>query len=182
MNGPALRRLIHASSALVLLLAHFGSVDLFRYTLAAGALLALVLDSLRLTRPAFGVFLGTFLPVFRVSEAKKLSGATWLSLGYAAAAWFPLPAATAGVLVGALADPAASLAGSKVARQGVQKTWVGSVAAAVTAALVILLAGFAIPAAVCGALAAMALERWSSPLNDNLVVAPGVALVVWLLL
>jgi hypothetical protein len=33
---------------------------------------------------------------------------------------------------------------------------------------------------VGGALAAMLLERWPGPLNDNLVVAPGVALIVWL--
>jgi hypothetical protein len=42
--------------------------------------------------------------------------------------------------------------------------------------------GIPLVAVVGGAVGAMALERWSGPLNDNLVVAPGAALIVWLLL
>jgi dolichol kinase len=88
----------------------------------------------------------------------------------------------AGILTGAFADPAASMAGSMVAKPSDRKTWVGSGAAAVVAAAVLFVIGVPNIAVVGGALAAMALERWSGPLNDNLVVAPGVALIVWLLL
>ena len=56
-----------------------------------------------------------------------------------------------------------------------------SAAAAVVTVLVLLLIGIPIGAAGAGALAAMVLERWPGPLDDNLVVAPGVALIVWLL-
>ena len=69
-----------------------------------------------------------------------------------------------------------------VVRQGEKKTWVGSGAAAVVAAFVLLPTGIPIFAVIAGAVAAMALERWPGPLNDNLTVAPGVALVVWILL
>jgi len=182
MSPAAIRRLLHSASALVLLFAHFGSADLLRYTLAAGAVIAVILDSIRVNRPALGAFVAKLVPVFRASESNKLSGATWLCIGYGFAAWFPLPAAMAGILAGAFADPAASLAGSMVVRQGEKKTWVGSGAAAVVAAFVLLPTGIPIFAVIAGAVAAMALERWPGPLNDNLTVAPGVALVVWILL
>ncbi len=182
MSPAAIRRLLHVMSALVLLFVFFGSVLLLRYALAAGAVLAVTLDYIRLTKPAFGKFLGSLVPVFRTSESDKPSGATWLCIGYAAAAWCPLPAAMAGILAGALADPAASLAGSMVEGRGRKKTWVGSGAAALVAALVLLAMGIPTATAVAGAVAAMALERWPGPLNDNVTVAPGVALVVWLLL
>jgi dolichol kinase len=93
-----------------------------------------------------------------------------------------MPAATVGILAGAFADPAASLVGSKYGGDGVKKCWAGSAAAASVAAIVLLLVGIPLIPAIAGALTAMVLERWSGPLNDNLVVPPGVALVVLLLL
>lgn len=181
MSPSSIRRVIHVGSALVLLLAHFGSFAMLRYSLATGAVVALLLDLLRLSRPAFGLFVINLVPVFRESESRRLSGATWLCIGYAAAAWFPQPAATAGILVGAFADPAASLVGSTVAAEGGRKTWAGSGAAAVVAALVLLSVGIPPVTALIGSVVAMALERWSGLLNDNLVVPPGVALTVLLL-
>ena len=97
------------------------------------------------------------------------------------AAWFPHPAATAGILVGAFADPAASWAGSTVVETSKRKTWIGSGAAALVAALALLVTGLSLLVVVGGAVVAMALERWSGPLNDNFVVAPGVAFFVWFL-
>ena len=182
MSPTAIRRLLHASSALVLLLHFFGSPDLLRNGLMCCAALAVILDLLRVTRPAFGVVITGLVPVFRASESTRLSGATWLSVGYALASWFPHPAVTAGIMVGAFADPAASWAGSTIAKPTTKKTWVGSGAAAVVAAVVLLTTGISLIAVVSGAAAAMVLERWSGPLNDNLVVAPGVALTVWLFL
>ena len=182
MSPATVRRLLHASSALVLLLHFSGSPDLLRNTLIGGAAFAAILDVLRVTRPAFGAFMTELVPVFRVSESHRLSGATWLSIGYAVAAWFPHPAATAGILAGALADPAASWIGSTVAKPSTTKTWLGSGAAAVVAAAVLLTTGIPLALVVGGAVVAMLLERWSGPLNDNLVVAPGVALFVWVFL
>ena len=182
MSHTAVRRLLHASSALVLLLVLNDSLDLLRYALMGGAVLVVAFDSVRLMKPAFGGFVTRLVPVFRTSESSKLSGASWLSIGYARAAWLPHPAATAGILAGAFADPAASWAGSTVAEPSRKKTWIGSGAAALVAALVLLSTGISLVAVVGGAAAAMALERWSGPFDDNLVVAPGVALVVWLLL
>lgn len=146
------------------------------------AALAVILDSLRVKRPAFGLFISGLVPVFRASESTRLSGATWLCFGYALAAWLPHPAVTAGILAGAFADPAASCAGSMVAKPSDKKTWIGSGAAAAVAAAVLFTTGIPLIAIIGGAVSAMALERWSGPLNDNLVVAPGVALIVWLLL
>ena len=182
MSSATVRRLLHASSALVLLPIFFGSPDIVRNGLMGCAALAVMLDSLRVTRPAFGAFIVDLVPVFRASESTKLSGATWLCIGYALASWFPHPAVTAGILAGAFADPAASWAGSTVANPSTKKTWVGSGAAAVVAAVVLLTTGIPLVAVVGGAAAAMVLERWSGPLNDNLVVAPGVALLIWLFL
>lgn len=182
MSPGAVRRLLHASSALVLLLVLYDSTYMLRYVLMGGAALGVVLDSVRVMYPAFGDFVTRLVPVFRTSESKILSGASWLSIGYALAAWLPHPAATAGILVGALADPAASLAGSMAARPSLRKTWIGSGAAALVAALVLFVTGISLVAVVGGAAAAMVLERWPGPLDDNLIVAPGVAFVVWLLL
>ena len=182
MTSATVRRLLHVSSALVLLLLFFGSPALLRYGLMGCAAVAVVLDSLRVTKPAFGAFVTGLVPVFRPSESTRLSGATWLCVGYAAAAWFPHPAVTAGILSGAFADPAASWVGSTVATSSTKKTWVGSGAAAVVAAAVLLATGIPLIVVIGGAAAAMILERWSGPLNDNLGVAPGVALIVWLFL
>jgi dolichol kinase len=182
MNPSAVRRLLHASSALVLFLFFFGSPELLRNGLMGCAAGAVILDSLRVTRPAFGAFFTGLVPVFRTSESTRLSGATWLCIGYALAAWFPHPAVTAGILTGALADPAASWAGTTFSKPSTKKTWIGSGAAALAAALVLLTIGFPLIVVGGGAVVAMALERWPGPLNDNLVVAPGVALFAWFLL
>jgi dolichol kinase len=168
---------------LVLLVTVYGSAELMRFVLIGGAIVAVLVDSVRITQPAFGMLVKRMVPVFRASESTRLSGATWLCVGYAAAAWFPHPAAAGGILAGAFADPAASWAGSMFAEpSSLKKTWVGSLAAAVAAALVLFTTGIPLTVVVSGAVAALALERWPGPLNDNLTVAPGVALVVWLLL
>jgi dolichol kinase len=182
MSPEAIRRILHASSASVLLFAHFGSVGLLRITLVCAAAIALLLDSLRISRPAFGFFLANLVPVFRPSESKRLSGATWLCLGYAATALCPMPAATSGILVGAFADPAAALIGSRFGAKGLRKTWAGSAAAASVAAIVLVPIGIPLVAIAAGSATAMLLERWPGPLNDNLVVSPGVAFVVLFLL
>ncbi len=180
MNAAAFRRLLHSSTALFLLLNLLDIPGLLRAVLSVGAVVAVVVDSMRMVKPRFGRLVKRLVPVFRHSEATQLSGASWLMVGLAAAAWFPHPAATAGILAGALADPAASQVGSTIARPDAGKSWVGTAAAAAVAALVLLPTGVPLAAVLCGAVAAATLERWPGPFNDNLVVAPGVALVVWI--
>ena len=182
MSPAAARRLLHASSALVLLLYSLGSANLIRYGLMVATVFAVAVDSLRIIKPAFSTFITALVPVFRASESTRWSGATWLCFGYAVAAWFPHPAVTAGILVGAFADPAASWAGATLADPSKKKTWIGSGAAAIVAALLLWIVGLPLITVACGALGAMLIERWSAPLNDNLVVAPAVALLVWLTL
>lgn len=181
MSAAAGRRLLHASSALVLLLAVFGSIEVLRVTLIGGVVIAVVLEVVRLNSPDVGAAIGRFVPVFRASEAHRLSGATWLAIGYALAAWLPHPAVTAGILAGAFADPTASWVGSTFGPKALRKTWVGSGAAAFVTALILLAIGVPLVTVGFGALTAMSLERWPGPFNDNLLVPPGVALVVWLI-
>ena len=180
MTPARLRQIIHVSSAALLLGVPLGSWDFLRATLMAVAVLALAVDAVRISIPGVHQRLCDWIPVFRPEESRRLSGAAWLFLGYGIAGWFPPPAPAAGVLVGALADPVASLAGSSAAVPG-RKTWRGTGAAAVTAAGVLWLLGIPWPAIVAGAGAAALLERWPGPFNDNLVVAPAVALAVWVL-
>jgi dolichol kinase len=100
----------------------------------------------------------------------------WLAVGYAAASWFPAPAPAAGILVGALADPAAAFGGALIGSTD-KKTWVGTVVHfGVGVALLRALPGpwhVAVVAALAGAL----VERWSGPLNDNATVPLAVAFV-----
>jgi dolichol kinase len=49
-----------------------------------------------------------------------------------------------------------------------------------TAAAVLAALGLSLRSVAAGSLAAAVLERWSRPLDDNLVIAPGVAAVVWI--
>jgi len=180
VKGPALRRLLHAGSGAVLLIPVLAGWDRFRLVMMAGASVALIVDVLRIRFPQLSQRLATMVPVFRLGETGRLCGATWLSLGYALAAWFPPIAPVAGILVSALADPAASLVGGWKS-SSVGKTPSGSVAALVTSLVVLAMLGLPWPAVVSGAVVGTLLERWPGPCNDNLVVAPGVACVVWLL-
>jgi len=111
VKGPALRRLLHAGSAAVLLIPLLADWGQLRSVLVAVAVVAVIGDVARIKLPKLSRRLATWVPVFRSGETGRLCGATWLSLGYALAAWFPPIAPAAGILVSALADPAASLVG-----------------------------------------------------------------------
>lgn len=180
MSPAAIRRAMHVAAAGLLLVAVLGSWELFRVTVFAIAALAAILETMRLSRPRFRDFLARQVPAFRPGERSHPSGALWLAFGLAAAVFFPPQAAVVGVLAGTLGDPAASLVGSRFGG-GKSKSWVGSLAAfgmITLSALACHVGWWAAPAA---GLVGAALERWSPPLDDNLVVAPGVALVVRLL-
>lgn len=184
MNPTTLRRLLHAASAAMLVL-----LLLSPETLRGGAL-ALVLaagflELLRLNVPGVHERLAARVPAFRPEEKSRVSGAGWLALGLGVAAWMPLPGPVVGILAGALADPAAAWAGEHWGPEhwgaGAGKTWIGTAAAAAVVLGAALVAGLSLPAGIVVAAVGAALERWSGPLDDNLVLAPGVAIAAALL-
>jgi dolichol kinase len=172
-----LRPLLHAATAL-LLLTLLQSWQALRSTLVLAGLLAVAFETVRLSRADVRDLAARWVPVYRPEEAGRPSGAVWLFIGYALAAWMPVPAPAAAVLAGALADPAAALVGGRFGH-GRPKSWPGTAAALTMAAGALLVLGLPPLAVAGGGLAAAALERWSGPINDNLLVAPGVGLVVW---
>lgn len=180
MRDDRLRRLLHVASAAVLLTVPLGSWEVLRWCLMAVAALGLVVDGVRIFSHGIAGRIHRAIPAFRESEHGGLSGATWLAIGYLLTAFVPAPAPAAGILVGATADPAASLIGSWNREPG-RKTLRGSFAALVISALVLSVLAFPLVTVVVGSVVATLLERWSYPFNDNLVVPPSVALVTWLL-
>ncbi len=179
MTPRVLRPTLHASTALVLLTL-LDSWQLLKLTLLAGGAVSLVVEAARLGSPAVATGLRRLAPVFRPSETRRPSGAAWLFVAYALVAWLPPPAPAAGVLAGALADPAAALVGTRWGG-GAAKSWPGTIAALAVASLALLAWGVPLPVALAGGGLGAALERWSGPFDDNLLIAPGVGLIVWLL-
>lgn len=180
MSGASLRRVLHIGTSSILLVGAIGDWRMFRFFVHALLLVAIVGEIARLSYPPFRTRLAKVVPVFRADEAHRPGGAFWLILGYAAASWVPAPGAPAGILSAACADPAASFFGSRWGG-GKRKSWAGTGAAFVVAGLVLLTISLPIQTVLAASLAAATLERVSGPLDDNLVVAPGVALITWLL-
>ena len=180
MSSRALRRTIHVSTAFLVLVGEYVGWGTIRVWLSAFAAAAILVEFLRLRNAKFSGVLSRAVPVFRPEESRKPSGAFWLLLGYVGAAWIPAPGAAAGILVGAVADPSASVVGGRWGG-GVPKSWVGSLAALAASFGVLTLLGFSLLSITAAAASAAAAERWSRPLADNLVVAPAVAAVIWLL-
>lgn len=179
MNAAALRRAIHASTAAILFLVVLGDWTLLRWVTAGLLGLAGVVEVIRLRHESVRAALAHGVPVFRPEESRRASGAFWLLAGYAGAAWFPVPGPAAGILSAALADPAASLVGTRWGR-GAAKSWVGTAAAWGVSFLVLSLLGLSWIAVLVGSVVNAALERWPGRFNDNLLMPIGVAAVVWL--
>jgi dolichol kinase len=117
--------------------------------------------------------------VFRPSEARTVSGAATLAVGYALTWWlFPAALAERAIIVAAVADPVAATVGSRVGG-GDTKTWAGSLACACAAALVLMPAHLGAPAVAAAALAAAVAERAPWHGADNLTVPLVVAAVLW---
>lgn len=178
MSRPTLRRALHAGSAAVLLVVPLTSWNVFRFSMLVLAVSAVAAEVTRLAVPAVRRRLGEVVPVFRLREDSRPSGAMWLAVGYALASLTPAPAPAAGILVAALADPAASFAGTWRRDPG-KKTWRGTTVHAAVAVGVLVALGWSAVAVVAGAVVATALERWSGGVDDNLLVAPATALAVF---
>lgn len=177
MKHRGLRRLIHASTALVLLVL-VARPGAFQQTVWALTVLAVLTELLRFSSEGFNEWIRRSVPVFRPAEERRLSGATALWIGYSIAVLFPPTAATAGILAAALADPTASLVGGRWG-SGPGKTNVGSLAVFIVVLVVTLGIGKHFVAAGVAAAAGTVVERLSGPIDDNFVVAPVVAAVFW---
>ncbi len=181
MSPAAWRRLLHVASGGVVVLVPVASWSTLRVVLTAAALLAVLVEFIRLSSPSVARFLHSAVPVYRQREQRRPSGAMWLALGYALAAWTPPPAPVGGILVAACADPAASLVGAwRAVPPGGSKTWRGSLAHGLVAIALLLVVGAPVPAAAAGALVATVVERWPLGLDDNLLIAPATALTIML--
>ncbi len=180
MRSAALWRATHAATAAILLLPFIIEWQTLRYAVVSLAAVWMIVERLRMRVPRIHEAFATVFPVFRDDETTRVSGAGWLMLGYALAVWFPQPAATAGILVAAFADPMAAAIGTRFSR-GKKKTVVGSVAFLVVSLTVLWGVGVSWPAIAVAAVVGVVLERWPLGLNDNLVVAPTVSAAVFVL-
>jgi dolichol kinase len=143
---------------------------------------AFLAEVARLVSPRAGALVrGLAGGLFRPAEERAPSGAGLLAVGYALAWWlFPPAAAEAGIIVAAVADPAAALAGSRLGR-GAAKSLPGSVACACAAALALALLRTPPAGVVAGALGAAAAERVPWRGADNLAVPVAVAAILTVL-
>lgn len=180
------RRLFHAFNGTSVVVAlTFLPIGRWMAVSILGALLAgmVLLDGLRLTNRGLNRrFFRIFAPLASPREARGVASSTWYALGVVLTLLlFPRPAALAGILVLALADPAAGLVGKLWGRRRLGTgTWEGSGTFAVVAFLSLLLF---VPwwAALLVAVVTAALERMPWPLDDNLVIPPIVAGLMLLL-
>lgn len=147
--------------------------------LAAVAAVLVAADLARLRIPRVNrLFFRLFAPLASPREAAGIASSTWYVLGVlAAVALFPEPHAISGVLVLALADPAASWAGSRGGRPFLGGTLVGTLAFLLVAAVVLALRHEPITALATAA-AVTLVERRAWPLDDNLVVPAACAAVL----
>lgn len=177
MTGALLRRSLHAATGAVLLVTAWLPWHQFRTGIWVIASLVLLVDAARLLHPGLHQTLARVFPVFRPHESRRPSGAAWLWLGYALAVLTPPSPGRAGILVGALADPVAAIVGERFGLPS-RKSWQGSLAGLAVAAAALAALRLPLTAVISGAIVATLLERWPGPFDDNLVVAPGVALAV----
>lgn len=180
------RRLFHAltgvlvSSALVM-------VDLPRTAKLGmvGAVLAglVVMDAMRLSSTrANALFFTVFRHLASPREATGPASSTWYALGILlAVALFPLGSAVSGILVLALADPAASYVGRRWGRRPFLGASLEGTALFAVVAFAILALRHDLVTAAVGAVATAAVERLSWPLDDNLTVPVAGAAVITLL-
>jgi dolichol kinase len=180
------RRAFHAANGLAAATA-LGLFDLPRDTallLLSGILGGLIaLDATRLmNRKANALFFSAFQHLASPREAGSPASSTWYALGILlAVAFSPLQPAVSGMLVLALADPAASYVGRRWGRRPLLGGTLEGSAVFAAVAFVVLAArhGPGIGAAV--ALALTLTERLSWPLDDNLTIPVAGAAAITLL-
>lgn len=174
------RRVFHAGNG-VLIVAALGilPIDTWTALVLLGSILSvlLLMDGLRLTNPKLNrMFFQAFTPLASPREAGKVASSTWYVGGVLLALLlFPRSVALAGVLVLALADPAAGVVGRAV---GTRSFGAGTVQGSVTFALVAFLCLLPFApwwAALAAAVAATLVEALPWPVDDNLTIPPTAA-------
>jgi phytol kinase len=182
------RKLIHAATAVAAPWVLLVPEPAATLGLTAALVVVLGFEIGRFRSPRLAAAIDRALPgVVRTTEARRLSGAFLLVVGYtvASAAYGPT-AAAAGILALAFGDAAAALAGQawshRRGRGAGRRTHAGSLACLLTTAGAV---AFVLPGSLlivaAAALTATALERWDPWGMDNVLVPTGVGLVVELL-
>ncbi|MGW8268023.1 MAG: diacylglycerol/polyprenol kinase family protein [Longimicrobiales bacterium] len=180
------RRVFHAVSGSALVLVFLANLFRDRTLVASlGALLVilLLLDLFRLAIPELNrLFFRSFILLASPREATRPASSTWYVLGILLTLiLFPRDAALAGILVLALADPAASAVGQ---RWGRRKLGAGTVEGSLTFTVVAfgaLTPWASWPQALGAALLTTVVEALPWPLDDNLsvpLVAAGALLLL----
>ncbi len=179
------RRLFHAGNGVfIFLVLKTLPVDTRIAVLFLGALLSvlLLMDGVRLTNPRLNrLFFRTFSYLASPREAGKVASSTWYLLGVVLTLLiFPRHEALAGVLVLALADPAAGFVGRSWGKRPFGSGTVEGTAAFAVVAFLALLLFAPWGAALAAAMVAALVERTPWPLDDNLVIPSTVAAVLLL--
>jgi dolichol kinase len=143
----------------------------------------LAVDALRFKVPAVNrVFFRVLRPFASPREARGVASSTWYAIGIATAVTVtPIPVAVSGILVMALADPAASYYGQRWGRRPFLGGSLEGSLVFFVVALAVLLPRHGLWIALGVAVPVTVLERRSWPLDDNLTVPVVSALLVWLL-
>jgi dolichol kinase len=179
----AWRRTLHLASGSLALLWYRGvPTHTITAILLSVLALALLLEGLRWKSPRARMALERCsFGALRPDEKRRVTGATMLAAGYAAA-WllFPAAAAVPAILVTATADPAAALVGVRFGVRG-RKTWAGSAAAFGVAFLMLLAQRIAVARSLAGALVGALAERLGAHGLDNLTMPTltAAALAAW---
>ncbi len=176
MTGPAPReggrRLGHLASGLLGLAVFAVPETTVTLLLAAFAAVAIFAEAARLlTRPGAALIAAVGGGLFRPVEAGRVSGGTFLAFGYLLA-WLAFPAAAAAraIVVTAVCDPAAAAVGSRFSGTPGRKSWIGSMAALLSAFAVLALWPTALPGALLAAVGAAAAERLPGAGIDNIAI------------
>lgn len=181
------RRIFHATNGILLVLAlTLLPIEdrIVWIVLGIGLAISVLIDAIRLYDPEVNRrFFKLFLALASPREARELASSTWYLLGVLLTlVLFPRPYALAGILVLALADPAANVIGRFWGRSRFLSGSVrGTVAFALVAFLVLV---FFVPwwAAIVTAVATALMEASPLDLDDNLVVPLTVAGVLFLII
>ena len=179
------RRLFHAANGLAMaLLPGALGLDKAAVLLILGFLfvVALMADIARLRDPRLNaLFFRAFGSLASAREAVGIASSTWFLAGvFLTWALFPARVAVAGILVLALADPAAGTVGRLWGKRRLGKGTVAGSSTFLLVAFAVLAAHLGPTAGLVGALAAAAVEAVSGRIDDNLTVPVTAAFSGWL--
>lgn len=180
------RRIFHAANgvAVATILVFFEPSRRLAVAIGVVALVVqILLDWARLRIPsAQALFFRTFRHLASPREARGIASSTWYTLGIVlTVAIFPRSAAVSGILVLALADPAASYLGRRFGRTPLLGGTLEGTLVFAAVCFAVLFYRHGLPVAIVASLLLPFVERRSWPLDDNLSVPLASAGLVTLL-